>query len=354
MIERRFGESTPFSVGIEEELFVIDPTTLAPAPFPEEGFDGVRVKPELFTTQVELTTGVCGSAHEALAELDGLRAAAARTAAAAGLVLAASGTWPVADSGAQPVTDDPALRAFVEYAGPSARRQYVAGLHVHVGVVSPEACMAALEGVLPWLPVLLAASCNSPYLDGRETGLASTRAEVLGLLPRAGGPPPYASFADWEAFAERLVGLGLADSYRRIWWDVRPHPALGTLEVRIADQPGRTEVSAAIAAVVRALVAQTAAEARPAVYDRGLYAQNRWAASRFGIAAGLAHPAGDGLARADDLLAELLDRLEPTMRGLGDASLAAPLVGLDQAGDQRVRGRAGGLAALCRELAGLA
>jgi gamma-glutamyl:cysteine ligase YbdK (ATP-grasp superfamily) len=93
VIERRFGESTHFSVGIEEELFVIEPATLEPAPFPEEGFDGVRVKPELFTTQVELTTGVCGSAREALA---------------------ASGTWPLADSGAQPVTDDPALRAFVE------------------------------------------------------------------------------------------------------------------------------------------------------------------------------------------------------------------------------------------------
>ena len=135
--------------------------------------------------------------------------------------------------------------------------------------------MAALEFVLPWLPALLAVSANSPWFEGRETGLASTRAELLTLLPRAGGPPVFASYSDWEAFVERLVDLGLADSFRRLWWDVRPHPGFGTLEVRMPDQPREPETSAAFAALLQAMVA--AAEPGPPA-DRGVYAQNRWAA----------------------------------------------------------------------------
>src|SRR5919202_1946747 len=141
--------------------------------------------------------------------------------------------------------------------------------------------MAALEAALPWLPLVLALSANSPYAAGRETGLASARAEILALLPRSGAPPAFGAYAEWERFAERLVELGLADAVTRIWWDVRPHPRWGTLELRMPDQPTAVGDTVALAALFQALVAS--ADGRgPDAADRGIYAKNCWAAIRFG------------------------------------------------------------------------
>jgi carboxylate-amine ligase len=202
--------------------------------------------------------------------------------------------------------------------------------------------MTALEAVLPWLPVLLAVAANSPYVAGRETGLASARGEILALLPRSGAPPVFDSYEEWEAFAERLLALGLADQYTRIWWDVRPHPRFGTLEVRMPDQPTRLEATAALATLIHALIV-AAAEGPSA--DRGAYAENRWAALRFGHDAKLIHPSGDRLAIVPELVDELAARL--------GADAAGSLRGLDQAGDQLELGRAEGLRSLCEQLVAL-
>jgi glutamate---cysteine ligase / carboxylate-amine ligase len=340
-IPHAFGRSSRFSVGIEEELFVLDAETLEPRPVPPEILDGRRLKAELFASVIELNTSICTDVAHAAEELAALRLEAGRLAGAAGLVLAAAGTWPTAVSEEQPITQDDGYRRFVEYAGTAARRQYCSGLHVHVGVASPEECIERLEAVLPWLPVLLAASANSPYAAGAETGLASTRAELLTLLPRSGAPPVFASYGEWERFAERLVRLGLADQITRIWWDVRPHPRYGTLEVRMPDQPTRLDTAVALAEIIRALVA--AAAARPPA-DRGLYAQNRWASLRFGPEAELVHPEGERLTSARQLLAELGKLLEVDVGGLA---------GLDQAGDQLALGRREGLRSLEERLVAL-
>lgn len=339
MIEHHFGESEPFSVGIEEELFVLDGETLAPAPFPREALDGTQLKEELFASVVELNTAVHSSVEDAVEELRGLRARAQEIAAAHGLVVAGSGTWPTAVPEKQELSPNKGLLEFVEYAGSAARRQYCSGLHVHVGVKGPEACMRSLEAVLPWLPVVLAASANSPYLAGHESGLRSTRAETLALLPRAGAPPVFRSYGEWASFAEKLVELGLAGDIRRIWWDVRPSPSFGTLEVRMPDQPTRLEATAALATAIRAMVAALEASA-PA--NRGYYDQNRWAAARFGREAELIHPDGSRLRRAPELLEEL--------RGLVGAEAVSTLVDLSQADEQLEVGRADGLEALCRRL----
>jgi glutamate---cysteine ligase / carboxylate-amine ligase len=329
-----FGRSSRWSVGIEEELFVLDAETLDPRPVPAEMLDGKRLKAELFAAVIELTTPICRDVAEAAEALAALRGAAAARAREAGLVLAAAGTWPTAVSEEQPITEEDGYRRFVEYAGSSARRQYCSGLHVHIGVASPAECLERLEAVLPWLPVLLAVSANSPYAAGAETGLASTRAELLALLPRSGAPPVFASYAAWEHFAERLVVLGLADEITRIWWDIRPHPRYGTLEVRMPDQPTRLAATVAFAELVRALVAGGGTRA-PA--DRGLYEQNRWAALRFGPTAELVHPEREDLAPARELLAELGAELDVDVRGLA---------ALDQAEEQLEVGRGAGLRAV--------
>jgi carboxylate-amine ligase len=339
VIPHAFGQSEPWSVGIEEELFVLDAETLEPAPFPPEAFEPPRIKAELFASVVELNTGVCSSVVDAVAELEDLRSRAKERAASAGLALAAAATWPIASPEEQAITKDEGYERFVEYAGSSARRQYCSGMHVHVGMESPEACMVALESVLRWLPVVLALSANSPYLAGRETGLSSSRAEILALLPRSAAPPLFESYAEWEAFAERLVDLGLADNYTRIWWDVRPHPRFGTLEVRMSDQPTRLEATEALAGLVRALVS-SAPQDGPT--DRGMYAENRWAALRFGREARLIHPDGTRLVSIAELVDELAFRL--------GNDVIEPVRGLDQAGEQLSLGRTEGLRSLCERL----
>ncbi|HEU4448966.1 MAG TPA: YbdK family carboxylate-amine ligase [Gaiellaceae bacterium] len=344
MVPHRFGRSPAFSVGLEEELFVVDPRTLEVVPVPAGVLDGKRLKAELFRTVVELNTGPAPGVPEAVAELRELRREARRRLRPHGLELAAVATWPSAVPEEQPVTAKGPLKRFVEYAGATARRQHCSGLHVHVGLGSPEECMERMEAVLPWLPLVLALSANSPYLAGEETGLASARAELLGLLPRSGAPPAFADYEEWARFAESLVALGLADDLMRLWWDVRPHPRFGTLEVRMPDQPTRLAVTAALAALAQALVA--AVEPARDHADRGLYLQNRWAASRFGAEAGLVHPDGGRLVGPEELLAELLELVEPVAERLGGAPFLGALAGLDQAGDQLALGRAEGLRTL--------
>ena len=347
---RRFGEVAPGSLGLEEELIAVDARTLEPARVPAELFDGARRKQELFDCMLELTTSVCSTADEALAELRALRTQAGAALEPHGLRLLAAGTHPLGDPARQRVLDVPAMQDFLRYGGPATQTQLCCGVHVHVAVASAQECMAAVERALPWLPALLALSANSPYFDGRETGYASTRAELLSRLPRSGAPPAYATIDDWQRFAGTLVELGLADDYTRIWWDIRPHPRLGTVEVRIADQPTDPVLGAAVAALLQALVLK-GGPAEPS--DRAVYAQNRFAAQRFGARAELIHPDGGRLASPAELLEALLARLEPEL-GLRDAGslveTLAPLARETQADVQLAHGRDAGLESLCRRL----
>jgi carboxylate-amine ligase len=141
-------------------------------------------------------------------------------------------------------------------------------------------------------------SCNSPFLDGVETGMLSNRAAVLAELPRGGAPPSFASYADWEAWVDRLVSLGVFADATRLWWDARPNVRLGTLEVRIADQPTSLARTELIVQLVSDLVERVPTRVTP----RGDYLQNRWAAARFGVDAQLIHPDGSRLIGVGELL----------------------------------------------------
>ncbi|HZE29518.1 MAG TPA: YbdK family carboxylate-amine ligase [Gaiellaceae bacterium] len=359
MIEQHFGESAPWSLGVEEEVLILDAETLALSPGVETLLTGVEgqelpgvLKMELLASMVELATGVCSTPQEALAALRDLRAAADESARASGLRVAAAGTHPFSLPQAQDIAPDPRYREFVEYAGITARRQAVCGLHLHVSMPGPEECLRALEGVLPWLPLVLALSANSPYLAGEETGLASARAEVLALLPRASAPPVFASYAEWEAFVERFVRIGLADGYTRFWWDIRPAPRFGTLEVRAPDQPTSVERTAALVALLQALCVTILAGESPAPANRGDYAQNRWAALRFGPRAQLIHPDGERLVGVEELTQELLELVEPAARELGGAEALAALDPGACEGDRQLEvGRARGLEAVVADVA---
>lgn len=329
MIESHFGESAPRSVGIEEELMILDAETLLPTAAVDVlvressdlGLPGC-LKTELHASVVELNTGVCADVATAVETLRALRTAATRIAAANGLAIAGAGAHPRATYDSLPVVQEERYLAMMRDVGYAARRQGVNGLHVHVGIESADGCYERLEAVLPWLPVVLALSVNSPFAEGLDTGMLSNRASVLAELPRSGAPPALGSYAAWEAWTERLIRLGVFSEYTQIWWDVRPHPRFGTLEIRIADQPTALDRTALLAEVMVALVARAPGRGTGAA-DRGDYLQNRWAAARLGLEAELIHPDGDRLVSARSLALELLGGEPPEPEALRQLEIAA-------------------------------
>jgi carboxylate-amine ligase len=345
VIEQQFGRS--LTVGVEEELWIVDAQTLELVPAVESLVAGAEgrnlpgtLKTELHASVVELATDVSDTVAEALERLVELRRAARKIADRNGSLVAAAGSYPTSIPSEQEIAPVDRYRDFVEYAGPSARRQGVSGLHVHVGMPDAESCFRVLESILPWLPLVLALSANSPYFEGRETGMRSIRAEVLGFLPRHGAPPAFRDYAEWERFIERMAATGLAGDYTSYWWDVRPHPNFGTLEIRVPDQATSVETAGGLIALVHALCAWALDEpARPfEPAERGVYEQNRWAASRFGPHGKLVHPDRDEALTVAELAREL----------------PVPLHGLDpdscEADRQLELGRASGLQAVCADL----
>ena len=352
-MEGRWGTSSPFSIGLEEEIMILDAETLAPAPAVGTllaGAEGLelpgRLKTELHASVVELNTNVCESVPEAVTALGELRRAAAEIAGSNGLRTAAAGAHPVAPALELEVVPEERYDKMVAFAGVTARRQGVNGLHVHVGMPSAEACFAAQEWILPWLPLVLALSANSPYVAGEETGMLSSRAEVLAQLPRSGAPPALASYAEWEELVARLVRLGLMRDYTALWWDVRPHPRFGTIEVRVPDQPTALARTGAFAALLRGLCV-AALEAGPREHDaagRAIYQENRWAAARLGPGARLVHPEEERLVEAAELARELIARLG------SPPELAELELDACEAHRQLEIGREQGLVAVCADL----
>ena len=320
-MEHDFGRQ--LTLGLEEELLLVDPETLAPAPGVERLLGPDGLKTELFSCLVETNTPVCETAVEAHAELVRLRGVVRDAAAREGLAVAAAGTHPFARGEEQPIVQAQRYLDMLEELGPAARRQLVCGLHVHVGMESFESCLATLDALVPWLPAVLALSLNSPWLEGHEPGALSTRAARLLELPRAGEPPPLASPAEWVA---AIAATG-AD-YTRSWWDARPHPRFGTLEIRIADQPTSAERSAALAALLQAFCA-----APPRAAPRHGYLQRRAEAAQGSAGAG-----------------ELLALVEPAARRLGTWELVETLRVPVEALRQRATGRRDGLPAVVAEL----
>jgi carboxylate-amine ligase len=296
-----FGAAPPFSLGVEEELFLVDAETFEPAPIFEQLVleSGPRLKPELFASLVETTTPVCRDAAEALDQLRRLRREVASRATPLGATALATGTHPFARGAEQPILPLPRYDRMRDELGDVLLTQLVCGLHVHVAMPDAATALRAFEGVVPWLPVLLGLSANSPFMEGEETGLRSTRAERLLLMPTGGTPP---LLPDWEAWEQATQG----DEARR-HWDAWPRLEHGTLEVRVMDQQTDVRRSAGFAAIVQALVA-TIVDSEAVPYDRAVYARRR----------------GDAARRPPrpDEVAALRELIEPTARALGGWELA--------------------------------
>jgi carboxylate-amine ligase len=331
LTETRFGASAPWSLGVEEELVLVDADTLDAAPAFSRVFGAPveHVKPELFECILELTTPVVEDPAGVLPLLRAARAEAAERCAAAGVRLHAAGAHALARGAEQPIVPVPRYERMAAELGAVIYTQLVCGLHVHVSVPDPGTCLKAFEGVVPWLPVLLALSANSPYAEGHDTGRRSERAGRLLEMPTGGTPPVLRCWEDWSA----ATG---GDSTRR-HWDAWPRPEYGTLEVRVADQQTNVRRSAAFAALVQSLVATVAETDRQPSYDRRLYAQRREAATR--------------LPPEPDEVRALADLVQPAARALGSWDLVRLVLDEEQEADRQLAvGHADGLRAVVEDV----
>ncbi|HYY32280.1 MAG TPA: glutamate--cysteine ligase [Gaiellaceae bacterium] len=350
-MEQNFGKSAPFSLGVEEEFQILNRESYELVSRIDEillAFEGgekeKRIKAELLQSVVEVATNISKTVSEAVEDLRDLRSHLRDVAGEADALIASAGTHPFSRYEYQEVTERPRYLDLIESMRWVAERELIFGLHVHVGLDSPDKAIACANAMRTYLPELLALSANSPFWQARPTGLASTRVKVFEPFPRAGLPPAFASYEEFELLVERGVKTNSFEDYTYIWWDLRPHPRLGTIEVRVCDAQTRIESVAAIVALVQSLVATFAA-----AFDRGddlpveqitLVAENKWRAARDGLNSKLIDFRTDSERPAPDAVRDLVELARPAADELGCRSELDEVEGLLARGsgaDEQVR-----------------
>ena len=329
-MEIPFSSSPRSSLGVEWELELIDLESrelagaatdildeLAGAP----GAEHPKAKHELLESCIEVITGVCTTVDEASEDLRGTVAEVAAAAADRGLGVMCSGTHPTTDWATQQISPNPRYAKLVEDMQWLARRMQIFGVHVHVGVRSPEKVIPIVNALTAYIPHFLALSASSPYWMGTDTGLASARSKVFEGLPTAGIPYQLSGWDDFERYMATLISAHTINSVREVWWDIRPHPSFGTVELRICDGlPTLYEISWAAA------LSQCLVEMLNGQLDRGYtlpvpkgwtIRENKWRAARYGIDAELIVDDAGRTQPLRDLVGELVDDLAPVAERLG-------------------------------------
>jgi len=325
--EHRFGAGRPLTLGVEEEYMLLDPQSLDLVQRIESVLHGERggefaeqVAPELFESLVEFHTPVCDTVAEAAGELGRLRSHAVGAAKALGLRLGSAGTHPFSLFELQRVTDRDRYHALLAELQYAARRELIFGLHVHVGVDDADRAIRIVNALQSHLCELVALSANSPFWRGEATGFASCRHLIFAAFPRSGPPPRFASYEEFAGVVDALVAGGCIEDYTRIWWDVRPHPRLGTVEVRVMDAVSHVDEAVALTAYVQSLVARYA-DADPLPECHPVVAhESKWRAARYGLHAVVVDPVHGGAVPVRRLIERTLSELAPHARELGCAA----------------------------------
>ncbi|MFN2502853.1 MAG: glutamate--cysteine ligase [Acidimicrobiales bacterium] len=326
-----FKASERSSLGVEVELQIVDRATrqLASAASPilaELGQSHPRgehpkAKHELLECTVEIITGICQTVGEAKDDLQRTLKEVAVAADERGLDLMCAGSHPFSDWHDQTISPNPRYAALVQEMQWMARRLQIFGIHFHVGVRSAEKAIAIANTLRGYIPHFLALSASSPFWAGRDTGLASSRSPVFENLPTAGLPYVLSGWEEFEQFMSTLLAAGAISSIREVWWDIRPHPDFGTVELRICDgMPTLREVSALAA------MAQCTVEWLDTLLDRGYtlpvprdwtVRQNKWRAARHGLDASLITDEHGSQVPLRQSVEELVDELTPVAGRLG-------------------------------------
>ena len=324
-----FSPSQRTSLGVEWELELVDLDTrqltgASDALLAEISDNGdgehPKAKHELLQSCVEVITGICQTVAEARADLAGTVAELEKIATPRNVGLMCSGTHPMTDWSTQRVTDSPRYHALIERNQWMARQLQIFGVHVHCGVRAPDKAIPIVNALLGYLPHFLSLSASSPYWIGADTGLASYRSKIFEALPTAGLPYQLSGWHAFEKYMDALLSSHAIESIREVWWDIRPHPNFGTVELRICDGlPSLDEISC-VAALAQCLV-----ERFDRQLDNGyqlpdprpwLVRENKWRAARYGLDAEIVIDNSGTVQPVKTAIHDLVEDLLPIARRL--------------------------------------
>jgi carboxylate-amine ligase len=324
-----FESSQRSSLGVEWEIQLVDLETrqlrsgiqpILEAMTPGGG-EHPKAKPELLQSTIEVITGICGTVDEAMADLaatiDDVRFEADKL----GLGLMCAGTHPLTEWSSQTLSPNPRYFALQDKMQWLARQLQIFGIHVHVGIRSPEKVIPILNALTGYIPHFLALSASSPYWIGHDTGLASARSKVFEQLPTAGLPFQLSGWDQFEEYMETLIKTGTIASIKEVWWDIRPHPTFGTVELRICDGVSTLGEIGMLAALSQCLVDTFDRE-----LDKGytlpmpkgwVMRENKWRAARYGLDADIIYGENNDVRPLREALSELVQELKPAADRLG-------------------------------------
>jgi glutamate---cysteine ligase / carboxylate-amine ligase len=351
--DHAFGKGDPYTLGVEEEYMLLDGETLDLVQHVETVLAAVtghelesRIHAELMQSVVEIATPVCQTPSDVDAQLRKIRGYVSEVARDQGMRVGSAGTHPFSLFERQRITARDRYHTLVDQLQYVARRELIFGMHVHVAVDDSEKAIQVVNGLLAHLGELLALSASSPFWRGEPTGLASSRQMIFAAFPRSGPPPRFKNYEDYAAVVGQLERTGCIADYTHIWWDIRLHPRLGTIEIRICDATTRLDDVVAISAYCQALVKHYSeqfdrGETIPS-YHRILTTENKWLAARYGLEAPLIDLATGRRNRVPvaQLIRRTLKLIEPHARELGaEAELAgvAELLARGNGADRQLR-----------------
>src|SRR3989449_3781284 len=294
--DHAFGQSDPYTLGVEEEYMLLDGETFDLVQHIDTVLAAVsgheleaRINPELMQSVLEIATPVCHTPADVEEQLRKIRGYVCEVARAQGLRVGSARTHPFSLFERQRITARDRYRNLVDQLQYVARRELIFGLHIHVAVDDPEKAVQVVNGLLLHLPQLLALSASSPFWRGEPTGLSSSRQMVFAAFPRSGPPPRVKDYTDYAEVVGQLERTGCIADYTHIWWDIRPHPRLGTIEMRVCDAVTRLEDVVALTAFFQAIVKmyceQYEAGREISSWHRMLTTENKWLAARYGLEA---------------------------------------------------------------------
>ncbi len=324
-----FNSSKGFTLGVELEMQLIDSATLELAETSKEIIEGSDkdevlagfVKHELMMSNLEVITGICATVDEVRAELAEKLRRVIEIAEANNTLISGGGSHPFSLARDQHITDDVRYERLKDLLQLVARNFSIFGLHVHVGVDGAEKSIYVLNRMIYYLPYVLALSVNSPFWEGEDTGLSSYRTKIFETLPIAGLPFYFSDWEDYTTLAEDFIATGTIESIRELWWDVRPHPDFGTIEIRICDNPSTLKDVVSITAFVQALVKRFSDD-----FDAGIeykrphswvIRENKWRACRYGLDGEFITEDGRATVKAKDLLREITEGFSAEAEELG-------------------------------------
>ncbi len=328
-MEHRFTGPS-YTLGIEEELMILDVETLDLV----NSIEGLlldlgnsetegEVKPELMESVCEIATEPCENTEDAGRQLEGLRREVQAAASARGLAIGGAGTHPFAMWEDQRIVSRPRYRDLIAGLQFVARQELIFGIHVHVGIDDADKAIHVTNGMRVHLPVLLALSANSPFWRAHETGLLSARTPIFRAFPRVGIPPRYDDYEDWSRRIEFMEQSKVISDYTYLWYDVRPHPRFGTVEIRVMDSQTRVEHTLGLAALVQAMVKELAEHfdsgEQLSRYPYEMLDENKWLAARHGLDGELVDLPSRDRVRTKELAHRLMDRLRGHAQDLGSA-----------------------------------